>query len=331
MKTIKDIAKAAGVSPSTVSRVLNNSGGYNEKTKQKILAISDQLNYQKNEYASSLVSAKKANVIGVIITNAKSSFSTKVIEGIEDLGYQKDARILLAHCGMFDEERLRKCIDLMLGQNVTGIISISVQFDEANLAYLNKFEMPLISVNVVVPGYPSITIDNYQAAYQATQFIIEQGHRKIALVGVKKDDRQTGYDRIAGYTKALKAHQIEVDQNLIIAGDFSFDAGRDAFEKLLALPEMPTAVFAASDDTAAGVISNAYDHHYDIGGKLSVMGFDNSKISEMVTPRLTTVGQPFYEMGQLAVKEIIENETQKSLVLPFEIIERGSVLKINLA
>ncbi|CUS27051.1 HTH-type transcriptional repressor PurR2 [Paucilactobacillus oligofermentans DSM 15707 = LMG 22743] len=327
MKTIKDIAKVAAVSPSTVSRVLNNSGGYSEKTKQRILTISKQLNYQKNEYASSLVSTQKVNVIGVIVTNAKSSFSTKIIEGVEDFGYQKDARILLAHCGMSDNERLRKCIDLMLRQNVTGIISISVQFDEDNLAYLNKFDMPLISINVVVPGYPSITINNYQAAYQATQFIIEHGHRQIALVGVKKDDLQTGYNRIDGYSKALMDHKITIDQNLIIDGDFSFDSGRKSFETLLKLPKMPTAVFAASDDTAAGIISGAYEHDYNIAGELSIMGFDNSKISEMITPQLTTVVQPFYEMGELAVKEILDSKPEASVVLPVNIIDRGSVFK----
>lgn len=325
MKTIKDIAKAAGVSPSTVSRVLNNSGGYNQQTKESVLAIAKKFNYQRNEYASSLVSSKKANVIGVIITNAKSSFSTKVIEGIEDAGYQKQARILLAHCGIFDQERLRSSIDLMIGQNVTGIISISVQFDEDNLTYLKQFDLPLISINVTVPGFPSILIDNYKAAYDATQYLINRGHQRIAFVGVAEQDEQTGRQRIAGYSQALFSNGIKLNQNLIVFGDFSFEAGRQGFDKLLDVEEMPTAIFAASDDTAAGIMVSAYEQHYKVPSQIAIMGFDNSNISKMLTPQLTTVGQPFYEMGKLAVNEILENEVPKSTIMPFQIIERSSV------
>ena len=123
MVTIKDIAKQAGVTPSTVSRVLNQSGGYSDKTRQKVLQIAAELHYQKNEAASNLV-AQTSNVVGVLITNATTSFAAPIIDGIEDWAYQHGIRILLAHCGLNDAARLKACLDLMAGQKVSGILSI---------------------------------------------------------------------------------------------------------------------------------------------------------------------------------------------------------------
>ena len=324
MTTIKDIAKLAGVTPSTVSRVLNHAGGYNDKTKTKIEQIAASLHYQKNEAASNLV-AKTSNLIGVIITDSKSSFASPIIDSVEDTAYAHDIRILLAHCGLNDPKRLRFCLDLMAGQKVSGIISVAVQFDDDNLNYLESINIPLISLNVTVPHHPSIEIDDVQAAHDATTFLINRHYRKIALVAVDHSDPQTGIKRITGYKKALAEAHISLDPALIVKGDFSFEAGVKAAQHLLSGNDWPDAIFAASDDAAAGVLSYAYTHHIKVPGKLAVLGFDNSHVAQIVTPALTTVKQPFSEMGRLAVQKIMAHDLAKDVTVPYKILTRDSV------
>ncbi|KRM09573.1 LacI family DNA-binding transcriptional regulator [Paucilactobacillus suebicus] len=324
MATIKDIAKQAGVTPSTVSRVLNHAGGYNEATKIKVEKIAASLHYQKNEYASNLV-GKKSNLIGVIITDSKSSFASPIIDSVEDSAYQNGIRILLAHCGQNDPQRLRFCLDLMAGQKVTGIISVAVQFDNDNLNYLNSMQIPLISLNVSVPDHGSIKIDDVQAAYDGTKFLIESGYQKTALVGVDSNDPQTGLQRITGYRNAMNDANIPVNNDYIVEGDFSFDAGFKAASKLLASSNPPRAIFAASDDAAAGVLSYAYDHNIKIPAELAVLGFDNSHVAQIVTPALTTINQPFAKMGQLAVQKIINKEFNEDSIVKYQILKRQSV------
>ncbi|MFC6254943.1 LacI family DNA-binding transcriptional regulator [Secundilactobacillus hailunensis] len=324
MATIKDIAKQAGVTPSTVSRVLNNTGGYNDKTKAKIEAIAKSLHYQKNEAASNLV-AKTSNLIGVIITDSKTSFAAPIIDSVEDTAYTNGVRILLAHCGLNNPKRLRFCLDLMAGQKVNGIISVAVQFDDDSLDYLNFTKLPLISLNVTVPHHTSVTIDDVRAAYDGTSFLIDHGYQKTALVAVDRNDPQTGSKRITGYQNAIQDAGLPLASSNIVEGDFSFEAGLKAAEKLLTGDHRPDAIFAASDDAAAGVLSYAYEHNIKVPAELAVLGFDDSHVAKIVTPALTTVKQPFSEMGRMAVEKIMAHSTTKNIMVPYQIMERQSV------
>lgn len=320
MVTIKDIARLANVTPSTVSRVLNQSGGYREKTKQRVEKIAQELHYQKNEAASNLV-AKTSNLIGVIITNATTSFAAPIIDRIEDWAYQHGGRILLAHGGQGDPQRLKACLNLMAGRKVNGIISVSVQFDKANLKLLKELQIPLVSISVEVPDFPAITIDDFNAAKTGTEYLIKRGYQKIAFVGINVNDTQTGTKRINGYQTAMQDAGLTP---VIKGGDFSFESGKQAFNELIASKEVPAAIFAASDEAAAGVIYAAQAHEIKIPDQLAVLGFDNAAIAKMVYPGLTTIHQPFAKMGQLAIEQLINHET-KSQVLPFKIEKRGTV------
>lgn len=324
MATIKDIAKMAGVTPSTVSRVLNNNGGYNEKTKNKIEKIANLLHYQKNEHASSLVS-KKNRLIGVIITDGKTSFSSQIIDSIENTAYTNNIRILMAHCGSNDPKRLHFCLEMMFGQKVNGIISISVQFDTNNLNYLHTTNIPFTSICVDVPGYASIKINDTQASYDGTNYLIKSGYKKIAFVAASYSDPQTGMRRILGYKNALRDAKMAFNEDYIIKGNFSFDAGKIAAHKLMTCDDQPDAIFAASDDSAAGVISYAYEHKIRIPEDLAILGFDDSNIARIVSPSLTTIKQPFEEMGKIAVNKIINYDTSKGVLVSHQIMIRTSV------
>lgn len=320
MVTIKDIADQANVTPSTVSRVLNQSGGYSEKTKRLVESIASKLNYQRNEAARNLVS-KSTNIIGVIVTNATTGFAAPIIDSLEDWAYQHGERILLAHCGLNDHQRLTACLNLMAGQKVSGIISISVQFDDYNVSLLEQLNIPLISIGVKVPNQATINIDNQQAALVGTQYLISRGYRNIALVGVDVNDPQTGQDRIKGYQMAIKEAGLS---ELIVPGDYSFNAGKRAANQLLTQNNIVDAIFAASDDAAAGVIYEAQSLGIEVPTQLSVLGFDNSKIAEMVYPGITTIDQPFAEMGEKAI-EYLSKPVKDSINLKYQIKIRGSV------
>lgn len=326
MATIKDIARLAKVTPSTVSRVLNHSGGYSEKTRRRVEKIADELHYQKNEAAVNLV-AQTSNLIGVIVTNATTSFAAPIIDSIEDWAYQNGGRILLAHCGLNDSKRLKACLNLMAGRKVNGIISISVQFDEDNLKLLDQLQLPLISLGVKVSNQPMISIDNLKAATTGTNYLISRGYQRIALIAVDTSDPQTGKTRCAGYQKAMESAGLTPS---IIPGDYSFAAGKQATELLLAKGELPEAIFAASDDAAAGVIYAAQEHGIKVPEQLAVLGFDNSSVASMIYPGITTIDQPFKQMGQQAIEHLM-NQDVSSVKLPYQIKERGSVAKYNSA
>lgn len=320
MVTIKDIAKQAGVTPSTVSRVLNQSGGYSDKTRQKVLQIAAELHYQKNEAASNLV-AQTSNVIGVLITNATTSFAAPIIDGIEDWAYQHGIRILLAHCGLNDAARLKACLDLMAGQKVSGILSISVQFDATNLALLKQLGLPLVSLGVKVDGYPTVAIDDEKAAYTGTKYLLNRGYRRIALAAIDPTDPQTGRARCHGYQRALQKTGLAP---LIIPGDYSFQAGYQAAKQLWQAALPPEAIFAASDDAAAGIVFYAQSQGLAVPEQLAVLGFDNSYVADLVYPGLTTVEQPFAQMGQLAIEALVMKTPLPDQVA-YQIKERHSV------
>lgn len=319
MATIKDIAKRAGVTPSTVSRVLNQSGGYGEKTRQKVLKIANQLHYQRNEAAADLV-AKRSKLIGVIVTNATTSFAAPIIDGIEDWAYQHGAKILLAHCGLHDQDRLADSLELMQSQRVGGIIAISVQFDAANRERLVATGCPFVSVGVDVAGFPAVRIDDEAATLAGTNYLLDRDYRRIALVAADPTDEQTGAKRCAGFRTAMVVAGLPAP---VVAGDYSFAAGWQAAAELLAGPDRPDAIFAASDDAAAGVIAAANAAGLTVPADVAVLGFDDSYVAGLVTPALTTIAQPFRQMGQAAIAYLVAGEELGPV--EFEIVERASV------
>ena len=172
-----------------------------------------------------------------------------------------------------------------------------------------------------------ISIDNLKATMAGTNYLISHGYQRIALVAVDTNDPQTGRTRCAGYQKAMESARLTPS---IIPGDYSFAAGKKAVELLLAKGELPEAIFAASDDAAAGVIYTAQEHGIKVPEQLAVLGFDNSSVASMIYPGITTIDQPFKPMGQLAI-EHLTNQNVSSVELPYQIKERGSVAKYNSA
>ncbi|MEK4971799.1 LacI family DNA-binding transcriptional regulator [Niallia sp. FSL R7-0648] len=327
--TIKDIANAAKVSTATVSRVLNGAGGYNEETKKKILQIAEELGYRRNEMARSLVK-KSSNLIGIIMPSVSTIFYADIVNGIEKVAQKQGFSVILSHAGV-KGNRLIHCLKMLEERKVDGLVIVSIPLMEDQIQAIESLSIPYVLLSTDTPNkqIPFIKVDDYEAAYAATKYLINHGHRKIGLAGVDYSDRVAGTPRIEGYKKALKDHGLSFSANDIKAGDYSFTAGKEALYAFRTEKNGITAVFCVSDEVALGIISAAYELGIKIPEDLSVIGYDNTRVAEMAVPPLTAIEQPFRLMGEKGCFKIIEAIQQKAAVktemLPFNIVERASV------
>ncbi len=326
--TIKDIAKEAGVSVTTVSRVLNNKPDVSDETKKNIKQIIDKLNYNPNSMARGLV-LQKTFTIGLIIPDISNPFFPEIARGVEDAARKLGYSVLFYNTDNHHEEE-KKAIDVLRGKQVDGLI-VSLSIDNRNkLQELSNNEVHVVQIDRKVSGtnYSSIIIDNTLSAYKATSNLIELGHRRIAhLAGDLKT--QTAQERLAGYKKALMDRNIEIDEDLILYGNYTKDPAHDEIRLLLKREKRPTAIFAANDLMAVSIYKAIYECGLEIPADISVIGHDNIELSSLVTPTLTTMAQPKYKMGQLAaiflIKDIEGKEyNHKDIVLDTELIERES-------
>ncbi|MGP7819338.1 LacI family DNA-binding transcriptional regulator [Niallia sp. 01092] len=331
--TIKDIARIAKVSTATVSRVLNGVGGYNEETKKKIMNVANELGYRRNENARSLVK-NSSNIIGVIMPNVATIFYGDIVSGIESVAYKNGYSVIISHSGV-NGDRLVECVKLMAERKVDGLVIVTVELSKDQIKLVKSLNIPLILLSTDTPDkdVPYIKVNDFDAAYSATQYLIENGHEIIGLAGVNPKDRVAGIPRIEGYKKALEDNSLSFDAKLVKHGDFSFYSGKEAMESYLQEKADLSAVFCVSDDVALGIISVAYDYGIKVPDDLSIIGYDNTRVAEMSIPPLTSIGQPFWEMGNEGCKIVIEAIQSKkeipSEIIPYRLVVRKSVKKIN--
>lgn len=329
--TIKDIAKIANVSIATVSRVLNNEGGYNEATKKKILEIAKEIGYRKNEMARSLVK-NTSNTIGVILPRAVTMFYGDIISGIEDIANERGFSVILTQSGI-KSHRMTEALNLMAERRVDGLIIVSIDLSSEHISQLNALGTPTILLSTKSSSsIPYIKVDDFDASYAAVKYLLDKGHRNIGLAGADSSDTISGIPRIEGYKKALIDFGITPQNNWIKFGNFSYESGIEAMKEFMKESTELTAIFCVSDDVALGVMSVAFANNLTIPENLSVIGYDNSRVSRMSIPPLTSVSQPFYEMGKSGCERVIDaiktDEEIQTEIVPYEIIERSSVRSI---
>ncbi|MCH4168565.1 MAG: substrate-binding domain-containing protein [Streptococcaceae bacterium] len=327
--TIKDIARASGVSTATVSRVINHLGGYSKEVELKVLKIAKELGYRKNENAISLVK-NTTKTIGVIMPDVATSFYGNIVNGIEDKAYDSGYSVILTHAGI-EGKRLQESLNLMAERRVDGLIIFSLNLSAQDINTIDSLDIPLLLLSTKAENteIPFIKVDDYSASYAAVEYLIGKGHTKIGLAGVNAEDPIAGKPRIQGYLNALEDHQIQLNLDLIKQGDFSFESGKAAMSELIAQKQAITAVFCVSDETALGVLSVCYTSGLNVPNDISVVGYDNSTVSQMSIPPLTTIAQPFYDMGSIGCESLLASiATGKNIdsqIIPFQLIERNSV------
>lgn len=330
--TIKEIARRAGVSTATVSRVINGQIGYNDQTKQKVMEIIEETGYQGNASAlKELVKSKVDNLVALLVPDLETNFYAKIIKGFEDVARKEGYSVLICNTGQEGENALAD-IEVLKKRKVSGIALIGISPDEELYRVVEHSRIPYILISTMSYKYqiPYIKVDSFQAAYAAVSYLIRQGHKEIAMItGTSKSGIS---NRELGYRTALQDAGITIQENRICRGDFSFESGKSEAMKLFDIDHTVTAVFAASDDMALGVISAAYEKGISVPDRLSVIGYDDTKVAKMSVPPLTTVAQPLYDMGVDGMKMLIQymdtKEKPSSSILPIELRERKSVKRL---
>jgi LacI family transcriptional regulator len=329
--TIKDVAKKANVSIATVSKILNNKKtGFSEKTKKKVLRVIEELGYQPNAVARGLVK-KNTQTIGVLIPTVSNMYASEILSGIEkhanDLGYS----VIVCNTGD-DGERTLHYLQVLSERRVDGIIIVSELVKEEYYKVLTEMKIPTVLVSSISLQFPIpyVKVDDRHAAFSATDYLIKKGHTKIAMIIGYGADPIAGIPRIEGYRSAHQANGLQIyDDYIIDPIGWDHPAGIRAMEEILRKQLDITAIFASSDELAAGVMSVAYKNGIKIPDQLSIIGYDNTKLSEMLTPSLTTVAQPLQEMGMVAATMLLEmketGEVTQSRIMNHQIVERDSV------
>ncbi len=331
--TIKDVAKQAGVSISTVSRVINNSKPVTDEVKQKVLKVIKKTGYIPNPLARSLVT-KKSQLIGVIVPEVSDYIVNEMLNGIEEVAKMYDYEILLANT-YSDKEQELKSINLLRAKQVEGILMISPNIDKEQVEYLNNCLIPTtyISKNAKEFDVYTVSIDNEQATYDMTKYLINKGHKNILFLIDNDKEDIFAKEKFSGYKKALYESGLSLDENLIkYLTDSYYEDGYDIVKSILEKDNNFDSIFATSDELAIGAMNACFDLGYDVPKDISVAGFDGIKISRMYRPKLTTVDQPLYDIGAVAIRMIIKLINQEALKekrveLPHTIKERESVLE----
>ncbi|WP_066172974.1 catabolite control protein A [Bacillus marinisedimentorum] len=327
--TIYDVAREAGVSMATVSRVVNGNPNVKPTTRKKVNEAIERLGYRPNAVARGLAS-KKTTTVGVIIPDVSSIFFGELARGIEDIATMYNYNIILSNSDQNTDKELH-LINTMLGKQVDGIVFMGGKITEEHVEEFKKSPVPIVLAATTEQSHsvPSVNIDYKQAAFDAVKHMTDHGHNRIGYVSGPLEDPINGEYKITGYKEALEEAGLSYDENLIVIGDYTYDSGLEAAETFMNLDQPPTAVFSGTDEMALGVIHGFQDSGLRVPEDVEVIGFDNTRLAKMIRPQLTTIVQPMYDIGAVAMrlltklmnKEATEDQT---IVLPHRIEERSS-------
>jgi DNA-binding LacI/PurR family transcriptional regulator len=323
--SIKDIARLANVSHSTVSRALRNSPLINRETTERIQRIALESGYRASAVARGLVT-KKTRAIGVVVTTMSDPFVGDVVSGIQESADLNGYSILLAESNT-DPDRERSAVQSFAERRVDGIVVTSSRVGALYLPLLAELGVPVMLINNQHPGpfVHSVMIENVEGSRAATAHLIELGHRRIAYIG-DEFGRQSDAERLEGYRQALKAAGIR--RELVVAGDGRPERAMRAMTALLERSQPPTAVFCYNDLTAVGALRAIHAAGLHVPRDVSVVGFDDVLIGAWTEPPLTTVRQPRRRMGSLAVEGLLRlmdgNAAEQNVKVPAELIVRES-------
>lgn len=327
--TIYDVAREANVSMATVSRVVNGNPNVKPTTRKKVQEAIDRLGYRPNAVARGLAS-KKTTTVGVIIPDISNIFYSELARGIEDIATMYKYNIILSNSDQNKDKELH-LLNTMLGKQVDGIVFMSGNITEEHVEEFEKSPVPIVlaasveSTNTV----PAVTIDVEQAAYDAVTEFANKGHKKIAFVTGPLNEPINGEKKLNGYKRAIEDAGLTYNEEFVIEGDYTYDSGIEGFEKIHELADKPTAIFVGTDEMALGVIHSAQDLGYSIPNDFEIISFDNTRLALMVRPQLTSVVQPMYDIGAVAMRLLTkfmnkENVEEKIVTLPHRIEFRNS-------
>ncbi|WP_299075322.1 LacI family DNA-binding transcriptional regulator [uncultured Paraglaciecola sp.] len=329
MTTIKTVCKLAGVSTATVSRTLKNPEQVTAKTKERVFKAIEQAGYRPNSLASSIKTGK-SNALMVLVPNLVNPFFLKIIQGIEIAAQEQGYSVLLGDT-QGDIKRENEYAAMVLSNRADGLIHLDHSFPfSKNDAYLAE-QVAMVSVCERIKSehdYPFIELDNHAATRAITNHLVGYGHSHFGVITGQIESR-IYQDRLAGIRSVLSEEGIPLDDNMIVGGEYSIEFGQQGIRQLLAQNNPLTAVICFNDDIAIGAIHELKKHGLRVPQDISVVGFDNIKVSAFIDPPLTTIDQPTLEMGKKAVEVVMQQikgipMSRNRFILPYSLLERDS-------
>lgn len=332
-KTIADIAREAGVSISTVSRVMNNTKPVSPELRERVFKVIDEHHFKPNALAQGLIT-KKTHMIGVIVPDISNAVFGALTKGINSICAAKGYTIMVCESGGCKEEEIN-LLNILEEKRIDGVLFAGVDIDEDLLAVMQSKDYPVVLVTQesAVEGMvmDTVTHDNVKAMYDAVTFLLDCGHRKIAYIGGPRHDYSSGKKRLWGYKKALEENEISLDDNYIVQGEFSFSAGYEGMKKIYEESLiLPTAIVTGSDVIAIGALQFLQSMGIKVPEDVSIVGFDDLEFVTYFKPELTTVRIPYHEEGTKAAKELLkfihnDKEVARVHYVPHKIVRRGTV------
>lgn len=329
--SIKDVAREANVSIATVSRVLNNIDVVNEDTKKRVLEAIKKLDYRPNIVARSL-KTQKSRTIGIIIPDISNPIYPEIVRGAEDVCNIYDYNMILCNTDL-DPEKEVEYLRVLGEKMADGAIYISNSLENTIGKAIKESDIPLVLIETDEneTGFPSVLVDNKQAAKDVVKYLVKKGDKRIAFIGGDRDAVNANSVRYRGYVEALKENNLEYDEDIVYFCNQSLKAqdGYRAMNSILNKTKDIDALFCSSDALAIGAINALRNNGIKVPDEVDVVGFNDVHGGEFFYPRLTTVAQPLYDMGSVATRLLIkkinnEPNDKNVFVLPYTFIERDS-------
>lgn len=306
MATIIDVAKLAGVSTATVSRVINSPGTVSESTREKVHQAMVSCNYTYNALARGFVT-KKSNTIGLIIPNINNPVFAESTRGVQDYADNHNVQVILGNT-YYQQHKEEDLIRILREKQVDGLIITSTDLKGPTIRSLVNEKFPFVLLYSTIRTGPmfNVGVDNYRGGYLATEHLVQLGHRRIGMVAGKFTISDRSYHRWHGYRQCLRHYGIAYDQNLLVQTEYSLAGGKASLKSLYSLREPPTAVFCSNDYLALGAMNGARECGLQLPEDMSIVGFDDTQIASYVFPGLTTVHQPAYDMGTIGAMMLLD-------------------------
>ncbi|MEZ8824256.1 substrate-binding domain-containing protein [Vibrio sp. 10N.261.55.A7] len=312
MATMKDIARVAGVSTSTVSHVINNSRYVSEEISERVNKAAKELNYAPSALARSL-KMNRTKTIGMLVTTSTNPFFGEVVKGVERSCYQAGYNLILCNTEG-DSERMKASINTLLQKRVDGVILMCSTLEGERIDVFERY--PDIPVVVMDWGPMLFTSDKIQdnslrGGYMAAKYLIESGHKEIGCI-TGPLIRHQAQMRYEGYKRALNEAEIEINPKWIVEADFECEGGYQAFNTMKERGALPSSIFVCNDMMAMGVLNAANEQSVQVPQDISIIGYDDIQLSKFMTPALTTIHQPKYRLGKAAVDTLLEKLDKQS-------------------
>jgi len=314
--TLDDVARIAGVSTATVSRCLNDSGKVTDRTREKVMQAVATLGYTPN-FSARAMATKRTHTIGAVVPTIANDIFARGLQAFQDV-LTKNGYTLLVSSTAYSPEREAEHIRTLVARGADGLLLIGYERDPSIYDFLEARQVPYLLAWVHEDGnpYPAIGFNNADAMETLARAVLDLGHRDIAIISGIRDGNDRAAARVAGIQRALAQAGLNPDQTPIHETPYGIATGAAAFRDLMRHPTPPTAVMCVNDVLAAGALKQAQEDGLDVPADVSITGFDDIELAQLVTPMLATVHVPHREMGALAAQDLIARITNRERISP---------------